>query len=51
MNKKILLTSTGSYLPSRRVSNHEIGNLVNSSDEWIKKRTGIKFDILLQKMN
>ncbi len=43
MNKKILLTSAGSYLPSKRVSNFEIANLVKSSDEWITKRTGIKY--------
>ncbi|MBY4599243.1 beta-ketoacyl-ACP synthase III [Ottowia caeni] len=41
------ITGTGSYLPSRRVSNDElVAELaqrgVESSDEWIVERTGIK---------
>ncbi len=43
ITKKIFIISSGSYLPSKRVSNKEISKLVNSSDEWIKKRTGIEF--------
>lgn len=31
----------GAYLPSRVVDNHEICRLLDSSDEWIRERTGI----------
>lgn len=31
----------GSYLPERVMTNHELAQLVNTSDEWIYQRTGI----------
>ncbi|MGE3909815.1 MAG: beta-ketoacyl-ACP synthase III [Chloroflexota bacterium] len=31
----------GKFLPSRIMDNHEIEKLVDTSDEWIRKRTGI----------
>nr|WP_210299810.1 beta-ketoacyl-ACP synthase III [Kaistia hirudinis] len=31
----------GSYLPERRLTNHELCGLVDTSDEWIVQRTGI----------
>ncbi len=34
--------STGSYLPSKVVTNHDLENQVETSDEWIVSRTGIK---------
>jgi 3-oxoacyl-[acyl-carrier-protein] synthase-3 len=34
--------STGSYLPDRVLSNFEIEKMVDTSDEWITERTGIK---------
>ena len=33
---------TGSYLPNRIVSNTELSQLVDTSDEWIRERTGIR---------
>ncbi len=33
---------TGSYLPVRRVDNHELERMVDTSDEWIRSRTGIE---------
>ena len=42
-NNKILLTGVGSYLPKKRVSNNDLEQILNTSDEWIVKRTGIKF--------
>ncbi|WP_419215187.1 beta-ketoacyl-ACP synthase III [Wolbachia endosymbiont of Rhagoletis cingulata] len=40
MNKSFIL-STGSYLPKKTLSNDEIALMVETSDEWIKQRTGI----------
>ena len=38
-----VLTGTGSALPARRVSNAELAEQVDTSDEWIVERTGIRF--------
>ncbi len=38
-----VITGTGSALPVRRVSNAELAEQVDTSDEWIVERTGIKF--------
>jgi 3-oxoacyl-[acyl-carrier-protein] synthase III len=32
----------GSYLPSRRLANDELARMVDTSDEWIVQRTGIR---------
>lgn len=37
------ILGTGSYLPANRVSNEELSKKVDTSDEWITSRTGIKF--------
>ena len=36
------IVSVGSYVPERRLSNAELEKLVDTSDEWITTRTGIK---------
>lgn len=36
------ILGTGGYLPVRRVSNEDISKIVDTSDEWITSRTGIK---------
>jgi len=38
-----VLTGTGSALPARRVSNAELAAQVDTSDEWIVERTGIRY--------
>ncbi|WP_272623745.1 beta-ketoacyl-ACP synthase III [Sphingomonas sp. QA11] len=38
-----IITGTGSALPARRVSNAELAETVDTSDEWIVERTGIRF--------
>ena len=45
MNSKlqILLTGVGSYLPKNKTSNSDLEKFMDTSDEWIKKRTGIKY--------
>lgn len=43
MNKySSVIIGTGSYLPSRVLSNDELSSMVDTSDEWIISRTGIK---------
>ena len=36
------IVGTGGYLPARVVSNHELAQRVDTSDEWIRTRTGIR---------
>lgn len=36
------IVGTGSYTPQKVVTNDELSNLVDTSDEWITTRTGIK---------
>ncbi|MEY4730958.1 MAG: hypothetical protein RL020_2116, partial [Pseudomonadota bacterium] len=36
------ITGTGSYLPKKCLTNKEMEKLVDTSDEWIVSRTGIK---------
>lgn len=36
------VAGTGAYLPARILSNHDLEKLVETSDEWIFTRTGIK---------
>jgi 3-oxoacyl-[acyl-carrier-protein] synthase-3 len=37
-----VVAGVGSALPKRRVSNHELAETVDTSDEWIVERTGIR---------
>ena len=37
----ILMTSVGGYLPKRIVTNEDLTSMVDTSDEWIRQRTGI----------
>ena len=36
------ITGTGGYLPERVMSNEELERMVDTSDEWIRERSGIK---------
>ena len=36
------ITGTGSYLPEKILTNHELEEMVETSDEWIRERTGIE---------
>ena len=36
------ITGTGSYLPDHLMDNFELSEMVDTSDEWIQSRTGIK---------
>ncbi|MEQ8397216.1 beta-ketoacyl-ACP synthase III [Thalassobaculum sp.] len=41
MMRRTLLIGSGSYLPERIVTNEELAARVNTSDDWIRQRTGI----------
>ncbi len=43
MTMRARIVGTGSALPTRRVSNAELADQVDTSDEWIVARTGIRF--------
>ena len=36
------ITGTGSYLPHKVLSNHDLEKMVDTNDQWIQERTGIK---------
>ena len=36
------IAGTGSYLPEKVVTNHDLEEMMDTSDEWIQERTGIK---------
>ena len=36
------IVGTGSYLPEKVLSNHDLEKMVETSDQWIQDRTGIK---------
>lgn len=41
-NSKARITAIGSYVPERRLTNVDLERMVDTNDEWIVKRTGIK---------
>ncbi len=42
MTRRATIAGTGSFLPARRVTNDELAQTVDTSDEWIVERTGIR---------
>jgi 3-oxoacyl-[acyl-carrier-protein] synthase-3 len=38
----VTITGLGAHVPERVVTNHELSQLVDTSDEWIVERTGIR---------
>ena len=40
--KKTIIKGTGRYLPPRVVTNHDLAQWMDTSDEWIRQRTGIE---------
>src|SRR5580765_1737994 len=41
-NYSAIIAGTGSYLPEKRLTNAELAKMVDTSDEWIVQRTGIR---------
>jgi 3-oxoacyl-[acyl-carrier-protein] synthase-3 len=42
MSRRATIAGTGSALPVRRVTNDELAQTIDTSDEWIVERTGIR---------
>jgi len=40
--KRVGITGTGMYAPEGIITNHDLEAIIDTSDEWITKRTGIK---------
>jgi 3-oxoacyl-[acyl-carrier-protein] synthase-3 len=38
----VRIAGTGAYLPARIVTNRQLAEQIDTSDEWIQERTGIK---------
>lgn len=41
-NNRAAITGTGAFLPAKRLTNYDLERMVDTSSEWIIKRTGIK---------
>ena len=39
---RVKILGTGSYAPPRVITNRELEKLVDTTDQWIQERTGIK---------
>ncbi|MEI6875850.1 MAG: 3-oxoacyl-ACP synthase, partial [Spirochaetota bacterium] len=37
----VLVRSIGVHIPERRITNEELGAMVDTTDEWIRSHTGI----------
>src|SRR5204863_7643562 len=42
MTRRSIIAGVGSALPRRRVTNEELAKTVDTTDEWIVERTGIR---------
>jgi len=51
MKKFARIVATGSYLPPRIITNSELENSLDTTDEWIKSRTGIKERRIVEDQN
>lgn len=40
--KSVGIIGTGSYVPDKVITNHDLAKIVDTSDEWIVSRTGIR---------
>ena len=40
--RKVAISGTGMYVPPKVVTNHDLAKLMDTSDEWIHQRTGIR---------
>lgn len=42
MDTSVILSGVGSFVPERRMTNEDLSAFVETNDEWIQSRTGIK---------
>ena len=41
-NKTVSIIGTGSYVPEKIITNKDLSKMMDTSDEWIFSRTGMK---------
>lgn len=41
-NSNCIVSAIGTYIPKKKLTNYDLEKVVETSDEWIVKRTGIK---------
>ena len=46
---RAIITGVGHFVPDRRLTNKDLEQMVDTSDEWITARTGIKERRILEK--
>ena len=49
MNSKSKIVGLGTYLPHRKLTNYDLEKMVDTSDEWIVRRTGVRERRLAEK--
>lgn len=49
MNSKSKIVGLGAYLPERKLTNYDLEKMVDTSDEWIVRRTGVRERRLAEK--
>src|SRR5436305_4622642 len=42
LHRTVSIVGTGSYMPEKRLTNEDLMKIVDTNDEWITTRTGIK---------
>lgn len=42
MSLRSVIVSTGSYLPDKNLTNQDLEKIVDTTDDWIVQRTGIR---------
>ena len=40
--RKATITAVGHYVPDKVLTNHDLEKMVDTNDEWIRTRTGIR---------
>lgn len=40
--KRVGILGTGSYIPEKVVTNDDLAKILDTNDEWIRTRTGIR---------
>ncbi|MGB9637760.1 MAG: 3-oxoacyl-ACP synthase III family protein [bacterium] len=44
----VKISSLGIYIPSKRLSNFDLEKMIDTTDEWITQRTGIKYRYIVE---
>lgn len=42
INSRSKITGVGAYVPPRKLTNHDLESMIDTTDEWITRRTGVK---------